>query len=153
MPTDPPGNCGLVYTIPSHCLEGTPCELNGRLERGAGDEPLVEVQEVVLRQPEPSIHQIRQPHHDHEILYSRLHTVCEDLYQHFRPRNSQGIPDGDRQVGVQDAMAQQLRTFIYFGLYGGVCEAKGHVGALEAAHGQPNCPLRFPHPVPVRRGH
>lgn len=52
-------------------------------------------------------------------------------------------------MGFQVAMAQQLRPFLYFGLYGGVRQAEGYVGASEAAHGQLDRPLRVPDPVPV----
>jgi hypothetical protein len=41
------------------------------------------VQEVVIRQPEPPIHQIWQPHHNYEILYPRLHIVCGFKWSHI----------------------------------------------------------------------
>lgn len=59
--TNPPINRRLVHIVPADHCENTSRELHGRVEGGEGVESLVEVQEMVLRQLEPSLHQVSYP--------------------------------------------------------------------------------------------
>lgn len=58
-PANPSGYRGLVYIVPEDHLQDAPRECYGRVEGRARVEPLVEVQEMVLRELEPSLHQVR----------------------------------------------------------------------------------------------
>lgn len=58
FPPEPPVYRGLVHIVPANYLQDTSGKLHGRFEGGARVEPLVEVQEVGIRQLEPSLHQV-----------------------------------------------------------------------------------------------
>lgn len=58
LSTNPPVYGGLVHIVPADRRENTPGQLHGRVEGREGVESLVEVQEMVICQSEPSLHQV-----------------------------------------------------------------------------------------------
>lgn len=60
-----------------------------------------------------ALSKIRKPYHDYEDHCSRLYPVRQELHHYFRSRNSEGIPAGNREVGVQASVAQQASAFLH----------------------------------------